>query len=207
MPESNEYLAKDHHSVFAGLFPEERLTSISNLLDSSDDWRAAQVTDNGSVYMVMPTIRRQKLIEKDDIVEAQVMALLSDLETIAIKKALDKGFSPGDIEVEMSQLIRSDQSDFFNWHPDSKEGLNRIYSLLVSFNDDFIGGEIELFNGEHDPILYNLRAGSGIFYNSMLMTKHHKVLRGVSFMGLCILRLTEEGQKKQLETSKEENFI
>tara|TARA_B100001778_G_C18604582_1_gene639132 strand:+ start:2280 stop:2912 length:633 start_codon:yes stop_codon:yes gene_type:complete len=206
MKHSDTYLAKDHYQLFKNVIDADELASMVQYLDESEDWRVAQVTDNGNSYMVMPTIRRQKLIEKEDTSDERLIKLLERLQTETFKKAQEDGLPIHELEVEICQLIRSDQADFFVWHADSKPGLPRCYSLLIAFNDDFIGGEIEFYNGEgNDPIMHHLEAGSALGYNSLIHSQHHKVLRGTSFMGFCVLKRSEEAHERYLESIKEES--
>lgn len=206
MKHSDTYLAKDSYKLFKNIIDTDELDSMIQHLDESEDWRVAQVTDNGNAYMVMPTVRRQKLIEKEDTSDEITIKLLERVQTETFKKAQDAGLPIHELEVDVCQLIRSDQADFFVWHPDSKPGMSRCYSFLVAFNDDFIGGGIEFHSGEgNDPIIYHLEAGSALGYNSLIHSQHHKILRGTSFMGFCVLKRSEEAHERYLESIKEES--
>ena len=97
----------------------------------------------------------------------------------------------------MSQLIRSDISDFFIWHADSKPHLPRLRSYLFFFNDDYIGGDIEFWNGEGaEPIIKHVEAGSCLSYDSLVHSRHHKVLRGTLFAVLVVVGRNKEAQTK-----------
>ena len=79
MQHSSFYSAEGRYRVIDSILDEQTCQQAIELLDDSDDWTIAQVTDNGSSYLVMPTIRRQKIIEKEDADEV-VSALLDKVE-------------------------------------------------------------------------------------------------------------------------------
>lgn len=208
MKHSNIYLTKDYYKVYNNIIDLDIIFNIANILNDSDDWNIAKVTDNGNSYIVMPTVRRQKIISRDDTEDINILNIFDIIEKSAFEKAKESGLNIEELEVEICHIIRSDRGDFFSWHPDGNPSLPRVFSLLLAFNDNFIGGEIEFYNGEgNDPIIHHLKEGSGIGYNSLASSRHHKVLRGVSFMGFCILRRNKDSFKAYLESIKEENNI
>jgi hypothetical protein len=202
MSSSEIYTAKGNYDLIPSVISAERCAEIVDVLEDSDDWSIAQVTDNGKAYMVMPTIRRQKIIERDDA-EEETLPILEEVERLAIQRAIEEGHSADDIEVAVSQLIRSDVADFFIWHADSKPHLSRIRSYIFAFNEDYIGGDIEFWtNQTDDPVMNRLSTGDCLSYNSLVHSRHHKVLRGSSFFALVIIARNEKAQKAYEEEQK-----
>lgn len=202
----SNHLDKDNYKIFNNVINKENLVSIVENLYNSEDWDIAKVTNNGNIYVVMSTIRRQKIIEKQHTKNPYIIEIINTIQKIAFEKAKESGLNINDLEVEICQLIRSDKGDFFTWHPDGMPNMPRVFSIIIAFNDDFIGGEVEFHSGYGSkPSIYHIQEGSAIGYNSLSSSMHHKVLRGVRFMGLCVLKRNEDSFKDYLEFIEKEN--
>lgn len=185
------FLAEGNYSEIGKVFDDNYLEILSQELQTTEDWIIARVSDNGDAYMIMPTIRRQKLITREDTENPVFLKAFDDIEELTYQQAEARDIDRNKLETVTLQLIRSDAGDFFGWHTDGKVEVPReqsFYTVLGPPDNDCIGGEVEFWNGKNkDPILIKLDPGEGIAYHSWCHTTHHKILRGTLFSALCIL--------------------
>lgn len=193
------------HKLLSSQFSEDECDRISKTLEETDEWKIATVTTNGRGYMVFPKVRRQKIIDYKDVESDSIKHIMN--KVISESYRLYPEFDPNgydnpqeDLILDTCQLIRSDMSDFFAWHADTTPEMGRHISLIISFNDEQIGGEVEVLDSpKKGPQIHHLNKGQALMYCSLAHSRYHKILRGSHFYALCILKRSEDRQAEFLE--------
>lgn len=157
---------------FPGLVSKERCEEILNLEDSQE-WKT------GTIYGGLDTIHRDcntKHTNNKDLIE-EIFSILDAANSHCKWNFSIQG-------VEDIQLTKYTKNQHYDWHNDGNgintdcNGLSRKLSMSILLNDDYEGGDFEIWG---DKVVNSKETGTAIVFPSYFNHRVQPITKGIRY--------------------------
>ena len=170
---------------YANMLSKDKCEKI--LKTANNSWKKATVLgdQDDSLTVAVPRVSRYDKIERSaEVVFVKETWLLEELFSLLNYANNECQWNFIINGIEDVQITKYNVGDFYNYHTDGNgvttndEGLTRKLSMSIILNDDYEGGEFEIW-GDNMPIKY--KTGTVILFPSYFVHKVNPITKGIRY--------------------------